>query len=176
LKAKYWTVRADFDYNPTENSNLDAWYEHAMNKSNQLGRQSGSTVSTSVNSNWSADLSDDYDTVGVDYQLNFQEDKMSWDTSLIYARANGFNDLTGGTDIRPTGAVDLPEADDTDHFSFKTQYSVKSFKHARIVVGYWFDKYTIKDFSEDSLKADLLVVTVQTPTGPSTSTPGVILL
>ena len=171
LSTKYWTIGGDFSYAVTDKSTLDAWYEHASNLSDQLGRQSSSTPATTSDFDWSANISDHYDTIGVGYLTKFYEGNMSLDTSFIYARANGFVDLFGGSAIRATGAVDLPNADDTNHTEFKTQFSVKTFKRASIMIGYWFDKYTISDFSEDAIQTDLITVTV-----PTTSTPGIILL
>ncbi|PWT89930.1 MAG: hypothetical protein C5B54_08125 [Acidobacteria bacterium] len=174
--AKYYTVGADFSYAVNSKSSFDAWYEFAKNVSDQLGRQSSSSPSTTPDFDWSANLRDNYNTIGVGYMTTFCDSKVGWDTNFTYAKANGFEDLTGGVAIRATGAVDLPNADDTDHTEFRTQVSVKTFRHAQLVVGYWFDKYTISDFSEDAIQTDLIVVTVPGPSGPTTSTPGTILL
>lgn len=176
LSAKYWTIGGDFSYAVTDKSTLDAWYEHANNISDQLGRQSSVTPSLTTDFDWTANISDHFDTIGLGYLEKFQEGNMSLDTSFIYARANGFVDLFGGAAVRPTGAQSLPNADDTNHTEFKAQFSVKTFKHANIMIGYWFDKYTINDFSEDAVQTDLITVVVPGPTGPTISTPGVILL
>jgi hypothetical protein len=100
----------------------------------------------------------------------------TWNTDFLYATANGFLDLFGGPSIRPTGAVDLPNADDTHHYTARTGLSIKAFPHAKFAINYWFDRYTIDDFAESAIQTNLITVTVQTPTGPVTSSPGVILL
>ncbi len=176
LKTKYYTVGADFSYAVTARCTLNAWYEHAQNKSDQNGRQSGATPSTSTTFDWAANIEDKFDTLGVGSLIKFRNGKWAWNTDFIYATADGFVDLFGGTSIRPTGAVDLPNADDTDHYAARTGLSVKAFPHAKFAINYWFDKYTINDFAENAIKTDLITVTVQTPTGPVTSSPGLILL
>ncbi len=176
LEAKYYTVGADFSYAVTARSTFSAWYEHAQNTTDQQGRQSGSTVSTSTTFDWTANIEDKYDTLGVGYLMNFRDGKWAWNADFIYATADGFLDLFGGTSIRPIGALDIPNADDTDHYVAKTGLTVKAFPHAKFAINYWFDKYTIDDFAENAIQTDLITVTVQTPTGPVTSSPGVILL
>jgi hypothetical protein len=106
--------------------------------------------------------------------MRFKEDRCNWNTDLVYARANGKEDLTGGVAIRPTGAVSLPNVDDTDHISIKTSVAVKVFPRAKFVIGYWFDDYKIDDFSENAIQTDLIRVT--DPVTGAISTPGVILL
>jgi hypothetical protein len=176
-KWKYYSVGADYSYALTNNSTFNAWYEHAKHTRDQSGRQSsGSTPSTTTDFDWTAGLEDKYDTVGLGYVINFREGKFAWDTDFIFAHANGLEDLTAGIAIRPTGAVDLNNVDDTDHYSVKTSFLVKAFARARFVIGYWFDQYTIDDFSENAIQTDLITVVVPGPTGPTLSNPGVILL
>jgi hypothetical protein len=168
-----YTVGLDFSYALSARSSFNAWYEYSQNNRDQKGRQSSSSPSTSADFDWTAGLEDTFNTVGLSYLIHFKEGAWDWETDFIYADANGLEDLEGGPAIRPTGAVDLPNVDDTEHYSLKTGLNVKAFPRARIGIWYWFDKYTIDDFSENDIQTDL--ITVVGPTG-STSTPGVILL
>ena len=172
--ATYLQIGADYSFALSRQSTINAWYEHDHNTRDQQGRQSGSTPSTDPNANWTAGLVDDFDTVGFGYQMHFQDGKYDWNTDFIYARANGKEDLNAGAAIRPTGAVDLNNVDDTEHFDLKTSVSVKLFPRARLVVGYWLDTYTIDDFSENAIQADQIFVT--DPVTGLVSTPGIILL
>ncbi len=174
-QGNYYNVGVDYSYAITANSTFNAWYEHAKNSRDQQGRQSsGSTASTTTAFDWTAGLEDIYDTVGVGYQSNFREGKCNWNTDFVYAYANGSEDLNAGPAVRPTGAGDLNNIDDTDHVSFKTSVAVKVFPRAKFVIGYWLDWYTIDDFSENAIQADLVKVT--DPVTGVISFPGVILL
>lgn len=175
-QLRYYTAGLDFSYALPHNSTFNVWYEHAQNTSDQTGRQSGSTPSTSTTFDWAANLKDTFETVGVGYGMTFDRSKWNWNSDFIYADANGISDLTGGVSIRPTGAVDIPDADDTKHFGARTGVSVKAFKHTKFAVSYWFDHYEINDFAEDAIRTDLITVVVPTPLGPQLSVPGVILL
>lgn len=178
LEGKYYSVGADYSYALTAQSTFNAWYEHARHTRDQQGRQSSSsTPSLTPAFDWTAALEDKYDTIGVGYLIHFRDGRCAWDTDLIFARANGREDLTAGAAIRPTGAVDLNNIDDTDHYSAKTSFTVKAFARAKFIIGYWFDKYTIDDFAENAIQTDLITVVVPGPTGaPVISNPGVILL
>ena len=170
----YYSLGVDYSYALTAQSTLNAWYEHAQNTRDQKGRQSGSSPSTDPGFDWTGALEDNFDTFGVGYQMNFRDGNCDWDTDLIYARANGKQDLEAGAGVRPTGAVDLDNVDDTDHFSLKTNFAIKMFPRARFVIGYWLDTYTIDDFSENAIQTDQIIVT--DPVTGSISKPGVILL
>ena len=120
-KRNSYSIGADYSYSLTTNASFNAWYEHSRNTNDQKGRQSSSSPSTSPDFDWTGGLEDIFDTVGVGYLMNFREGKCNWNTDLVYARANGKEDLTGGVAIRPTGAVGLPNVDDTDHVSLRDQ-------------------------------------------------------
>lgn len=175
LEGNYYNIGVDYSYALTTNSTFNAWYEHAKNSRDQKGRQSsGSSASLTTDFDWTAGLEDIYDTVGVGYQTHFREGKCNWNTDFVYAFANGSEDLNAGAAIRPTGAVDLNNIDDTDHVSFKTSVAVKVFPRAKFAIGYWLDWYTIDDFSENAIQTDLVKVT--DPVTGAISFPGVILL
>ena len=173
-EGNYYSIGLDYSYALSTNASFNAWYEHSQNTRDQKGRQSGSSPSTSPDFDWTGSLEDIFDTFGVGYLMNLREGKCNWNTDLVYARANGKEDLTGGVAIRPTGAVGLPNVDDTDHFSLKTSVAIKTFPRAKFVIGYWFDTYTIDDFSENDIQTDLIRVT--DPVTGAVSTPGIILL
>jgi hypothetical protein len=173
-EASYFSVGVDYSLALTTQSTLNAWYEHSQNTRDQKGRQSGSSPSTDPGFDWTGALEDNFDTFGVGYLTHFKGGKCDWNTDLIYARANGKEDLTGGAGVRPTGAVDLDNVDDTDHFSLKTHFAFKLFPRAKFIIGYWLDTYTIDDFSENGIEADQ--ITVVDPVTGSTSKPGIILL
>ena len=87
--------------------------------------------------------------------------------------ANGKADFTAGADLRPTGAVDIPNIDDTDLFSVKTGVDFKIIKGGRIGVFYWYERYTIDDFAENQLQEDLIFIPIP---GQSPAVGGAITL
>jgi MtrB/PioB family decaheme-associated outer membrane protein len=172
--ATYFQIGADYSYALSRQSTVNLWYEHDHNTRDQMGRQSGSTPSTDPNANWTAALADDFDTVGLGYQMHFNNGKYDWNTDFIYARANGKEDLGAGSAVRPTGAVDVNNVDDTQHFDLRSSVAVQLFPRAKLVIGYWLDTYTIDDFAENAILPDQIFVT--DPTTGLRTTPGVILL
>lgn len=166
----------DYSRAITSRSTLNAWYEYTTATRDQNGRQSSSsTPSTTTAFDWTANLNDKFNTFGIGFSVT-PKDKWKWDTDAIVAIADGSADFGAGAAIRPTGAVDLTNVDDTNHYQFRTEVSFKAFSRTQIGVSYWFDKYTIDDYAENNIQTDQITVTVPGPTGPTTSTPGVILL
>jgi hypothetical protein len=84
------------------------------------------------------------------------ENKANWNLNFSYAFANGDADFQAGSSVRPTGAVDLTEVDDTDFLSIRTGLNFKAFPRTRFGVFYWYEQYMIDDFAEDSLQTDLI--------------------
>ena len=167
-----WSLGVDFSYSLPKDSTFNAFYEHTSNESDQTGRQSGSTPSTTTAFDWTAFLTDDFDTFGLGYTLNLKESKGLWYNNIAFARANGDSTFTAGSLLRLSGAVDLRNVDDTDLLTFKTGVNWQCFKRTKIGVQYRFDYYTIDDYAENAIQTDLIFVTVN----GVPSTPGTILL
>jgi hypothetical protein len=176
LKWNQWNLGADFGYAFKNNSSFNLWYEHGNIERDQRGRQSNSDGSpaTSPTRDWLVSLLDRYDTFGVGYSIPFREGKCNWNTNANWSRANGSADFETGPAIRPTGAVDLSNVDDTDLYSVRTGIEVKVFPRARIGASYWFERYTIDDFAENAIRQNLILIPV--PTSPIPATGGTITL
>jgi MtrB/PioB family decaheme-associated outer membrane protein len=150
-----YSIGFDFSH-VMRNVSINAWYEHAEIDRDQQGRQSGSSAATSPTFDWSVNLIDKYDTVGAGFDAPLMENKANWDLNFSYAFANGDADFQAGSSVRPTGAVDLTEVDDTDFLSIRTGLNFKAFPRTRFGVFYWYEQYMIDDFAEDSLQTDLI--------------------
>lgn len=157
IQAKNVNFGADFSYSLAESRTVSLYYDHTQIKTDQEGRQSGATPSTDPRANWSANLDDKFDTVGLDFATDLKKDCVSWDINLSYAKSDGATNL----DSPPGGVPDLakgfPNADDTDLLWAKTGLSFKLFKSAKLGIGYWFQKYQIDDYSENTIKGDLVL-------------------
>lgn len=171
LDWKTYSIGADYSYAMTDRASFNIFYEHGYYNSNQIGRQSGGTPEPTTRTDWTAEHTDDFDTVGAGFHTYFKDQKGSWDTTLIYSRANGKLDIMTGTALRPTGAESLFNADDTNWVQFKTGFTWKVLKRTKIQIGYWLDYYTIDDFAEDTSQADQILI----PTATGTTTAGILL-
>ena len=181
-----YAIGVDFSYALSGGSTLNAWYEHAENDRDQRARQTGATACDASTTDctifdWTLNLLDKYDTFGAGFSANFKEGKTTWNTNVIYTLANGNADFGAIDEAKFIAAnrrgaiVDLTTVDDTDLFSFKTGVNCKVFKNARIGVFYWFEKYLIDDFAEDSIQTDLIFIPNPLP-GASPFTGGTITL
>jgi hypothetical protein len=168
-KWNHFTIGADFSYAFKDNSNFNAWYEYDNEDRDQRARQSNSDGSpaTSPTRDWFVNLVDSYNTVGAGYTRTFRDNTVNWNVGVLYAVANGKADFNAGPELRPTGAVDIPNIDDTDLFSFKTGVDFKITKRARIGLFYWYERYTIDDFAENQLQEDLIFIPNPVPGQPA---------
>lgn len=154
-KSNEFNFGADYSYSLTDSSSLNVWYEYQSLTSDQNGRQSGATPSTDPAADWSANLDDKYNTAGLGYTTNFHQKKMTWDTYVTYARANGAANLVSPPGGVPDVAKSLVNMDDTDLVTFKSSVSWRCGDHTRIGFGYWLENYGIDDFAEDTIRTDL---------------------
>ena len=175
LKWNHYSIGADFSYAFKSGSNFNLWYEHANTDRDQRARQSNSdgTPATSPTRDWFVSLVDRYDTVGAGYTRGFHNNKVNWNIGLMYAVGDGRADFDAGPELRPTGAVNLPNVDDTDLFSARTGIDIKVFPRARIGFFYWYERYTIDDFAENNLQEDLIFIPIP---GQSPAVGGTITL
>ena len=176
LQWNTYSIGADFSYAFKDNSNFNFWYEHANTDRDQRARQSNSdgTPATSPVRDWFVSLVDRYDTLGAGYTKGFHKGKVNWNFLLSYALANGRADFDVGTALRPTGAVNLPNVDDTDLFTARTGLDIKVFPRTRIGFFYWFETYNIDDYAENALQEDLIFIPI--PGSPTPAVGGTITL
>ncbi len=164
-----FTIGIDFSYALSAQSTINAWYEHAENDRDQRGRQSGGTACDPRTTDctifdWTINLLDQYDTFGAGFSTNFHDGKTNWTTNITYSMANGNADFAAINEAALLAAfrrgplVDLSNVDDTDLFSLKTGINCKVFRNAKVGVFYWFERYLIDDFAEDSIRTDLIFI------------------
>ena len=181
-----FTIGVDFSYALSQATTMNAWYEHAENDRDQRSRQTGAVACDSRTTDcsifdWTLNLLDRYDTFGAGFSVNFQEGKTNWMTNLTYSFANGNADFGAINEAAFIAAnrrgpiVDLAAVDDTDLVSVKTGINCKVFRNAKVGVFYWFEKYLIDDFAEDSIQTDLIFIPNPLP-GASPFTGGTITL
>ncbi|MEW6368221.1 MAG: MtrB/PioB family decaheme-associated outer membrane protein [Acidobacteriota bacterium] len=155
-KAERFNAGVDMSYSFAENALLNLWYDHTDIDMDQKGRQSGSTPSTDPRNDWTAGISDKFDTVGAGFVTDLKKDVVKWDINLRYAAADGKVDLFSPPGGTPDVAKSIPNAGITDLLSAKTSFAFALFKTAKLGLGYGFEKYTIDDYQENLIRADLL--------------------
>lgn len=153
-EVKGFSAGADYSYEMSESSNFNIWYEHDERQSFQLGRQSGATPSEDPLANWSADITDAYDTFGAGYARGFKT-KWTWDISASYSLADGKADLFSPPGGTPDVAVGFSNSDDTDLFSARTSLKYKITSRLQLGGYYWFERYMIDDYAEKTMTPDL---------------------
>lgn len=156
FEAQHKEVGVDWSYGFSEGGSVTLWFEHTELTSDQKGRQSGSTPSTDPRADWTANLVDKYDTIGAGLTLDLKKDVITWDTTTSFARANGDANLFSPAGGTPDVAKSLSNMDETDLITAKTGLYFKLFNHAKLGLGYWFEKYNIDDYAEATTKADLV--------------------
>jgi MtrB/PioB family decaheme-associated outer membrane protein len=175
-KWNFYSIGADFSYAFKHTGTIDFFYEHANSSRDQRGRQSNpdGTPAIGTDRDWTVTLDNQYETLGAGYSRPFYKGKANWDIHATYAFADGNADIGAGPALRPTGAVDLLQVDDTDLITIQTGFNYKILQRVRIGAFYWFEKYLIDDFAEDSIQTDLIFIPI--PGQPVPAVSGAITL
>ncbi|HEX9637656.1 MAG TPA: MtrB/PioB family decaheme-associated outer membrane protein [Acidobacteriota bacterium] len=155
LEAKNHSFGLDYSYTLSERSSFNVWYEREKFESDQRGRQSGGSPSTNPLDDWTANIEDKYDTFGGGLNHNF-DDSWRWELSTTYARADGDANLFSPPGGTPNTATGLPNSDETDLVTVRTGVNYRLTGRARIGAFYWFERYLIDDYAEDTIAADLI--------------------
>lgn len=138
-------LTAEVDYSPGETWGVYGFVTRENWSSFQRGRQSGAAPSTNPLDDWTADINDDVDSIGVGGNYSFVPDRVVLKLFGRYQRVNGFNDLESPPGGTPDFAVDIPNFDDTSLWSgsAELEYSVNT--NWSLSVGSWLESYEIDD-------------------------------
>jgi hypothetical protein len=148
MEATYKTFSLDADFSPTSRATVFAFYSREDIFDYQTGRQSGATITFNPAWNWSSQVDDKVDSIGVGADFTLVPEK--WYLSLLYnyQKVDGNNDLTAGPLARPAtvGPVeDIPQYDDTEinHLEGSLRYQIDKAWSAALG-GFW-EKYKYSD-------------------------------
>jgi MtrB/PioB family decaheme-associated outer membrane protein len=148
MEATYKTFSLDADFSPTSRATLYAFYSREDIFDYQTGRQSGATINFTPALNWSSQVDDKVDSIGVGADLTLKPERWFLNLSYRYQKVNGNNDLTAGAAARPptVGPVeDIPQYDDTEinHLEGSLRYQIAKAWSASLG-GFW-EKYKYSD-------------------------------
>jgi len=109
----------------------------------QRARQSGGTLSTDPNADWSAALDETVDTWGLGY--NGSEGDFTWDVTGRWSSSDGEADFETPPAGNPSSATDFDNYEDIELLALKL--TVDYNLHSNCEVGFW---YLYEDYSADS--------------------------
>jgi MtrB/PioB family decaheme-associated outer membrane protein len=148
MEATYKTFSLDADFSPTNRATVFAFYSREDIFDYQTGRQSGATITFNPAWNWSSQVDDKVDSIGLGADFTLVPEKWFLNLLYNYQKVDGNNDLTAGPLARPatTGPVeDIPQYDDTEinHLEGSLRYQIAKAWSASLG-GFW-EKYTYSD-------------------------------
>jgi MtrB/PioB family decaheme-associated outer membrane protein len=147
---------ADLSYAPSETFALYLFGHIADRESFQRARQSGATLSTDPRDDWTVDLDEATDTVGLGLNGS-PNDAWHWDISGNWSRSDGESDFASppggtGTSGASREPVDFDNYEDIELLALALQidYSV----NRRLDVGllYRYEDYTFESFNLEGLR------------------------
>ena len=147
---KYNTISADFDYSPSGQWSLYAFYSWEQTNDDLHGRQSGATVSANPLDDWTSTVKDVVNSVGAGATLNFVPDKWSANLFLRWQKVDGNNAIAappGGApaNARPGGVQSIPAYDDTKIVGVNAELRYQLRKAWAFGLGVWYEKYDVND-------------------------------
>lgn len=150
----------DLSYTLKNGSLLYGFYSNEVYKGAQRSRQSGATYSTDVRDDWSAELKDTIDSYGAGINAVLKKDKINFDLSYIYSKADGtsFLDSPPGRTAGPDLAVNFTKKiDATTLQSIRAKLLWKLQPRVTMAIGYWYEQYDLEDITRNDLKVDMLL-------------------
>ena len=148
MEAKYKTFSLDADFSPTSRATVYAFYSREDIFDYQTGRQSGATVNFDPALNWSSQVDDKVDSIGVGADFTLKPEKWFLNLSYRYQKVDGNNDFTAGTAVRPptVGPVeDIPNYDDTEINHLEGSLKYQFAKAWSAALGGFWEKYKLSD-------------------------------
>jgi MtrB/PioB family decaheme-associated outer membrane protein len=149
---KYNTVTADFDYSPSGQWSLYAFYSWEQTNDDMRGRQSGATVSAIPLDDWTSTVQDKINSFGAGATLTFVPDKWSANLFARWQKVDGNNDIAsppGGAPANARAAVggvqSIPAYDDTKIIGVNAELKYQLRKAWAFALGGWFEKYEVAD-------------------------------
>ncbi len=150
----------DLSYILKKGSSLYVFYSNEVYKGVQRSRQSGATYSIDVRDDWSAELKDTIDSYGAGINAVLKKNKLNFDLSYIYSKADGtsFLDSPPGRTAGPDLAVNFKKKIDTTTLqSIRAKLLWKLQPRVTMAIGYWYEQYGLEDITRNDLKVDMLL-------------------
>jgi hypothetical protein len=142
---KYQTFTAEADYSPGAKWNFYLFYTFEQYKDALRGRQSGSTVSFNPIDDWTSDVDDKTNSLGVGLNLTLVPQR--WTVGLFgrYQKVDGNNAIGANPAGAPGAPQSIPEYDDTKIITVNAELVYRAAKRLSLALGGWFEDYKILD-------------------------------
>ncbi len=140
----------DLAYSPGEDLNFYLFGHTADRESFQRARQSGGTVSTNPADDWTADLDETVDTLGLGLTAKAKE-RWDFDLTANWSKSDGSADFESPPGGNPAVTVDFANYEDIELLAFLAH--IEYAFNARIALGfhYRYEDYTINSFNLQGL-------------------------
>ena len=145
---------AELDYTPGESMNVFVFGHYADRQSFQRARQSGGTLSTDPNNDWSATLDEVTDTWGLGLQKDLGR-RCRLDLTARWSRSDGEADLFTPPGGSPSSAVDIDNYEDIELFSLISRFDFEIAEHISAGFTYRYEDFLLDRFILQGLQAYL---------------------
>jgi len=115
------------------------------------------SISLNPLDDWSAELADSINTIGGGINLNLKKDKLNLDLSYAYSEAEGTSDLSTPPGGNPSSVANFEKGiDSTTLHIAKAKLIWKLNPHISLILGHWYEQYSIEDITRNDLQVDML--------------------
>ncbi|MEW6455423.1 MAG: MtrB/PioB family decaheme-associated outer membrane protein [Acidobacteriota bacterium] len=154
----------DLSYSIGANSAIYGFYSREEYKGYQGARQTANPpydkISASTLNDWFATLKDTVDTFGGGLNTYLKKDKINFDLSYTYSKADGTSDLYSPPGREGTGpdlaANFTKKIDTTTLQTIRARLLWKLRPRFSVALGYWYEQYDLEDITRNDWKVDML--------------------
>jgi hypothetical protein len=133
------------DYSPTERFSAFLFATVDEVRGFQRGRQSAGTISVNPLDDWTAENTDEAQTLGGGVNFAIIPDRIGLDVSARYQTVDGFADLFSPPGGAPDVAFSIPQVDDTRIVTLSAELDYTLLETWELAVGGWLERYRIRD-------------------------------
>ena len=158
VTAKLDSLSLDFDVSPNDKTSLYAFYSYEKIANFQIGRQSGATPSNNPIDNWTSDVGDKVNSVGVGADFILVPDKWFLNLYGRYQKVDGNNTLFSAPGSAPSlaragigGVQSLAVYDDSKIATVSAEAKYQFATEWAVSLGAWIEDYKFNDLASDGL-------------------------
>lgn len=133
------------DYSPTGRLSAFVFASVDEVRGFQRGRQSAGTISTNPLDDWTAENTDEAQTLGGGVTFTIIPQRVDLDVSARYQSVDGFADLFSPPGGTPDVAFSIPQVDDTRITTLSAELDYTFIESWELAVGGWLERYRIRD-------------------------------
>jgi Putative outer membrane beta-barrel porin, MtrB/PioB len=158
ISAKFDSVSMDIDVAASEKANLYAFFSYEKVADFQVGRQSGATPSNNPVDDWTSNVADKTNSMGLGANFILVPDKWFLNLSGQYQKVNGNNSLFSAVGSAASlartgigGVQSIPLYDDTKISTVSAEAKYQFAADWVFSLGGWIEDYSISDVASNGL-------------------------